>query len=73
MEHPGKDALGDELVGWLERELDAAGSEPTKAALRRGVTDLGPEDERRFVERELAIWGSQELRERIRGLLEGRK
>src|SRR5687768_2422725 len=28
MQHPGKNALGSELIAWLERELDRAGNEP---------------------------------------------
>lgn len=28
MDHPGRNALGDDLIGWLEDSFDAAGAEP---------------------------------------------
>ncbi len=57
---------------WLEkasthpRETYAA----TKAILHGGVTDVSREEERRFVEDELSIWTSDEVRRRVLAVLE---
>jgi len=65
---PAKGSHLGRLLGVLVRPR-RTGAYP----LRRGATDVGPEDGRRFVEEELAVRGSDELRRRIRGVLEGRR
>ena len=41
----------------------------TKSILNRGVARANPEDSRRFLEEELPIWTSDEIRERVRAVL----
>lgn len=69
------DELADDPLAVARARLAQLAAHPreayarTKAELRRGATDVSPEDERRFVEEELPIWTSDEVRERVLAVL----
>lgn len=81
--HAPADALAVGLVDELADDVDAAAAKRvaelsahpraayahTKALLRRGVTTLGADDERRFTETELPQWTSDVVRERVQAVL----
>ncbi|MBI5362873.1 MAG: enoyl-CoA hydratase/isomerase family protein [Planctomycetes bacterium] len=81
--HAPADALEVGLVDELADDVDAAAAKRiaelsahpraayahTKALLRRGVTTLGAEDERRFTEMELPLWISDVVKERVQAVL----
>jgi enoyl-CoA hydratase/carnithine racemase len=69
------DELSPQPEEAAKEKLKALASHPhatyasTKRALRSGVTDLTAEDRRRFLEDEVPLWSSDELRGRVRAAL----
>jgi enoyl-CoA hydratase/carnithine racemase len=69
------DELADDVEVAAGRRLEELAAHPrsayahTKAILRRGVSAVAPEEDRRFVEQELPLWLSAEVRDRMRAVL----
>jgi enoyl-CoA hydratase/carnithine racemase len=69
------DELADDPEAVAHERLLALAAHPretyahTKALLRAGVTSPSAEDERRFRERELPVWTSDSIRERVLAVL----
>ena len=70
------DELAEDCEALATKRLGELSAHPrraythTKALLRRGVTKLGPEDERRFVQDELPQWTSDEVKARVKAILQ---
>ena len=69
------DEVADDCEAAATKRLSELAAHPraayahTKALIRRGVTTLGAEEERRFVEVELGQWTGDELKQRIQSVL----
>jgi enoyl-CoA hydratase/carnithine racemase len=69
------DELADDVEVAAGKRLEELAAHPrpayahTKSILRRGVSAVGAEEDRRFVEEELPQWLSAEVRERMRAVL----
>lgn len=69
------DEVADDAEAAAAKRITALAAHPrptyalTKAALRAGVTNLTPTDERRFREQEVPLWTSHEMKERVAAVL----
>lgn len=69
------DELAEDVLAAATKRLGELAAHPragyahTKALLRRGVTTLSPEDERRFTDVELPLWLSKDVKDKIDAVL----